>query len=143
MKLTIGQLARRAGVSIQALIHYEGKGILPPPARNHVNHRLYSPDAIGQVRFIKGAQSLGFTLAEIRGLLAVSQTPNLACRNVRTKLQEKIAALDEKMSVLAAMRRDLTKLAELCPEEAPVAECPVVESLRSNGSGRHVTKDCC
>ena len=119
---------------MQALIHYERKGVLPAPPRTDSNHRRYSPEAIRRVRFVKSAQALGFRLSEIKELLALTARRDATCNDIRDKVQQKIASIEEKMSALAAIRQDLAKLVERCPGEAPVSACPIVDSLASGGA---------
>ena len=66
--LTIGKVAERAGVNIDTLRYYERQAVIPPPERNGSNYRIYSQDTVPRVRFVKRAQELGFTLAEIKEL---------------------------------------------------------------------------
>ena len=69
MSLTVSKVAKAAGVNIQTLRYYERRGILPEPERSDAGYRLYEPETISRVRFIKHAQDFGFTLEEIRELL--------------------------------------------------------------------------
>ena len=68
--LKVGELADRAGVGVQTLHYYERIGLLPKPDRSDSNYRLYPVDALRRIQFIKQAQSLGFTLEEIKEILA-------------------------------------------------------------------------
>ena len=69
--LTRGELARRSGIGAETVRYYEQRGLLPKPPRSPSNYRLYPPDTLRRVRFIKGAQELGFTLREIKDLLGM------------------------------------------------------------------------
>ncbi len=70
-ELRIGEVAKRAGVTIDTLRYYEKVKLLPTPTRSSGGFRLFAPEHIERVRFIKQAQELGFSLGEIRGLLAI------------------------------------------------------------------------
>ena len=70
--ITIGAVARRAGVGIDTIRYYEREGLLPEPQRRASGYRDYGPDVVERLRFIRRAKDLGFTLEEIRELLALS-----------------------------------------------------------------------
>ena len=129
--LTIGKVAERAGVNIDTLRYYERQAVIPPPERNGSNYRVYSPDTVPRVRFVKRAQELGFTLAEIKELLDLRVSVEARCADVRYQALAKIEDLNGKIRSLQAMRRVLTKLAGECSGEGPVSECPILESLGS------------
>ena len=90
--LQIGEVAKRAGVSIDTLRYYEKVKLLPRPARSSGGFRLFAPEHIERVQFIKQAQDLGFSLEEIKDLLATSGAEE--CRKVRDPLQRKLMELD-------------------------------------------------
>jgi MerR family copper efflux transcriptional regulator len=71
--MTIGQLARRAGVGVQTIRYYERRRLLPPASRRESGYREFPPAALGRLRFIRRARELGFTLAEIADLLPASE----------------------------------------------------------------------
>jgi len=87
-ELRIGEIAKRAGVSIDALRYYERLKLLPRPRRSSGGFRLFAPEHIERVKFIKQAQDLGLSLDEIRGLLATGGADE--CRKVRDLLQRKL-----------------------------------------------------
>ena len=129
--LTIGKVAERAGVNIDTLRYYERQAVIPPPERNGSNYRIYSQDTVPRVRFVKRAQELGFTLAEIKELLDLRVSTEARCADVRDQALAKIEDLNGKIRSLQAMRRVLSKLAGECSGEGPVSECPILESLDS------------
>ncbi|MFQ5828448.1 MAG: heavy metal-responsive transcriptional regulator [Candidatus Methylomirabilia bacterium] len=104
-RLKIGELATRAGVGAKAIRFYERAGVLPPPARGANGYRLYARDAVDMLRFVKQAQGLGLTLAEIKEILAIRQGGRPPCRHVYQLLREKAAELDRKLMDLTALRR--------------------------------------
>ena len=106
-RLKIGELARPSDVSAKAIRFYEAAGVLPPPARGANGYRLYSGDAVALLRFVKQAQGLGLTLAEIKEIVAIRQGGRPPCRHVYHLLQEKAAELDRKLKDLVALRRRL------------------------------------
>jgi DNA-binding transcriptional MerR regulator len=105
LELRAGSIAKKAGVGVQTLHYYERIGLLPKPTRSAANYRLYSPDALRRVRFIKKAQALGFTLAEIKQILDLKSHGRAPCRKV-TELGEKhLQEIDARLSQLRAYRR--------------------------------------
>ena len=133
--LTIGSVAQQAGVNIETLRYYERKGVVPKPPRTSSNYRLYSEDTVRRVRFVKRAQELGFSLREIKELLALRATRGAKCQDVRRQALHKIEEMDEKILSLEAMKDVLRKLVKECAStSAPASDCPILESLDSNGT---------
>jgi MerR family copper efflux transcriptional regulator len=127
--LTIGTLAKAAQVNLQTIRYYEREGLLPEPPRRPSGYRMFSPESVRRVRFIKRAQELGFSLAEIKELLALRIDQERDSADVRTLAQGKIADIEQKIRTLQAMKKVLKKLAERCPGCGPTSECPILESL--------------
>lgn len=127
--LTIGELGERANVNIETLRYYERRGLLPPPRRSAANYRLFPPEAVKVVRFIKRAQELGFSLKEIEELLSLRAIPEAQCVDVRNLAQEKIRDIDTKIATLQAIRDVLATLLIECPGEAPIQQCPILETI--------------
>jgi len=90
--LRTGEVAAQAGVNVQTLRYYERRGLLKEPERRPSGYREYSPDAVLLIRFIKRAQELGFTLAEIEDLLRLRNDHSARCSEVRAAAQAKIEA---------------------------------------------------
>ena len=130
--LRTGELAEHGGVNLQTIRYYEREGLLATPPRSASGYRSYSADSVRRVRFIKRAQELGFSLAEIRELLAVRIDPKRNCSDVRRLAQAKIMAIDEKMQTLTRMRRVLAQLADACPGRGPSDDCPILETIESD-----------
>jgi len=131
---TIGQVAKQANVNIETLRYYERRGLIPRPRRTVANYRVYSSDNLRRVKFIKQAQGLGFSLQEIKKLLALRATPRARCADVRTYAAYKIEDIDEKIRSLARMRKTLERLIAECSGDGPVTQCPILESLDSESS---------
>jgi MerR family mercuric resistance operon transcriptional regulator len=131
--LTIGQVAQTAAVHIETLRYYERRGLLRRPPRSATNYRLYPEEAVRQVRFIKRAQELGFSLREIKELLALRTGRGAGCQNsVRERAIAKMNDIDEKIRTLQAMKRALRPLIEACGERAGDS-CPILDSLEAPG----------
>lgn len=127
--LTIGKVAERAGVKVDTLLYCERQGVIAPPERNGSNYRVYTQDAVLRVRFVKRAQELGFSLAEIKELLELRVSEQASCADVRGQAVAKVSDLDQKIRSLRAMRRVLSELADECSGEGPVSECPILDAL--------------
>ena len=128
-RLTIGELARRAGLGLSTVRFYERAGLAPTPTRSASNYRLYSDDAVTRLRFIRRAQQLGFTLDEIKGLLELRVSRRTPCAEVRLRAQAKIADIRERIRSLRQMSRALAKLADNCEAHSDGAGCPLLEYL--------------
>lgn len=126
--LQIGEVAKRAGVSIDTLRYYEKMKLLPKPMRSSGGFRLFAPEHIERVRFIKQAQELGFSLDEIKGVLATGGAEE--CRRVRDLLKRKLSDLDERLKAMRDFRRVLTRHLSACEVELQQhkdsACCPVL-----------------
>ena len=105
----IGSAAKKAGVGVQTLHYYERIGLLPKPGRSEANYRLYSADFVRRVTFIKKAQAVGFTLAEIKEILALKSHGRAPCRRV-TELGEKhLRDIDVRLAELRRYRHAVAR----------------------------------
>ncbi|MFV1978869.1 MAG: heavy metal-responsive transcriptional regulator, partial [Myxococcota bacterium] len=120
--MTIGKLAKRAGVGVETIRFYERKGLLPEPPRRYSGYREYPESAIDRVRFIRRAKELGFTLREVGELLELRIQPGTTCRQISDRATAKIADIEERIRSLEAMRTALAKLAADCPASGPTSE---------------------
>jgi len=131
---TISEVARQANVNIETLRYYERRGLIPKPHRTVSNYRIYSKENLQRVKFIKHAQTLGFSLSEIKRLLALRAAPRARCADVRTYAAQKIEDIDGKISSLARIRQTLEKLIAECSGDGPATRCPILECLDSEPS---------
>src|SRR5713226_1888187 len=127
--LTIGHLAREAGVNLETVRYYERQGLLAKPPRSASGYRLFPSDAARRLRFIRRAQELGFSLKEIRELLSLRVSRRTTSADIRTRAEAKIVDIEAKIKNLESMKKTLRKLTRVCDGCAPVAECPILESL--------------
>ncbi len=127
--LTIGALAGRAGVGVETVRFYERKGLLRRPPRPGTGFRVYPDDAVARIRFIRQAQTLGFTLQEIAGLLALRVTPGTDCAAVRTRAVAKRAIVETRLAELERIREALDRLIAACPGRGAVTSCTILETL--------------
>jgi len=129
--LTIGELAKLSNVVVGTLRYYERRGLIPKPLRTVSNYRMYSSENLRRVKFIKQAQGLGFSLKEIKELLALRAAPRAKCADVRNYATHKIEDIQERIRSLTRMCRSLEKLLRECSGDLPATECPILESLES------------
>ncbi len=129
--LKVGEVAKHAAVNLQTIHYYEREGLLPRPPRTASNYRVYSQGAVRRVRFIKRAQELGFTLRDIKELLALRAAPRICCADVRQQATAKLQDIEEKIGTLQGMRKALTKLIGECSGKGPITQCPILEALDS------------
>jgi MerR family mercuric resistance operon transcriptional regulator len=131
-RLTIGKVARAAGVNVETIRFYEREGILKQPARPLGGFRAYSPEAAGIVRFVKRAQALGFTLKETGELLALRNTTTMRCAEVRSRAEAKRAVIRERMKDLRRIDRALSTLVASCARKGGARCCPILDALGNN-----------
>lgn len=127
--LTIGHLAKQSGVNLETVRYYERRGLLPRPPRSAAGYRLFPTEAARRLKFIRRAQELGFSLTEIRELLSLRMSRTTTSAAIRARAEAKIADIEAKIRSLASMKKTLRKLTRVCDGCAPVAECPILESL--------------
>ncbi len=131
--LTIGHLAREAGINLETVRYYERRGLLPKPPRSASGYRLFPAEATRRLRFIRRAQELGFSLREIRELLSLRVSPRTSSAEIRRLAKSKIADVQSKIKSLESMEKTLRKLTKSCDGCGPITECPILESLDKGG----------
>ncbi len=127
--VTIGRMAREAGLAAETLRYYERIGLIRPVQRTAANYRLYDGHTEARLRFIRRAQNLGFSLAEVKDLLEISGSAAHDMAEVKALTEQKIAEIDLKISDLRRMRTALVQQAERCPGHGSVEDCPILASL--------------
>jgi MerR family mercuric resistance operon transcriptional regulator len=131
--LTTGQVARYAGVGIETVRFYERQGLLEEPTRRESGYRQYREDVVARLRFIKRAKELGFSLKEIKELLALRVDPDTTCAEVKSRAEAKIADIEEKIQALWRIKKALVKLTKACSGRGPTSECPILDALDKEG----------
>jgi MerR family transcriptional regulator, mercuric resistance operon regulatory protein len=129
-QLTIGRLAKAAGVNIETIRYYQRRGLVEEPAKPLGGHRRYAPAAAARVRFIKRAQQLGFTLEEVSGLLRLED--GQSCRETRVLAERKLASIEERIADLIRMRRMLKGLIAECAAGQRPRSCPIIATLAAS-----------
>ena len=127
--LTIGQLAKHAGVNVETIRYYERRALIPEPPRRASGYRQYSQDFVLRIRFIKRAQELGFSLKEIKDLLALRIESVSVCSDVKAQAELKLADIEAKIQLLQRMKETLSELVKACEENQLTGECPILKTL--------------
>ncbi len=125
--LGIGQLAKRGGVGIDTVRYYERNGLLAPRTRLASGYRRYGDIELARLRFIRRAQGLGFTLKEIKQLLALSAQRDVG--RVKRSAQAKLVDVEARIAALERVRDGLATLIEACPGHGRAAYCPILRAL--------------
>ena len=127
--ITIGAVAHRAGVGIDTIRYYEREGLLPEPRRRASGYRDYGPDVVERLRFIRRAKDLGFTLEEIRELLALSTDRERGVKTVKQRAEARLGEVEQRIRELQRMKRGLRQLIDACPGHGPLEHCPILRAL--------------
>lgn len=127
--MQIGQLARRAGVPIDTVRYYERQGILPAPGRQPSGYRTYAAEDVARLQFVRRAKGLGFSLAEVRELLALSGRPADDMAGLKAAASAKLRDVEHKIAELERVRDGLESLTTACPGHGALARCPILAAL--------------
>ncbi len=130
---SIGQVAKQSGVSVETVRYYEKEGLLEVPERKESGYRQFKGDTIARLSFIQQAKKLGFSLKEIGELLSITSDANTVCNDVKQLSQDKLVDIEKKIKMLQQMRKSLKKLIDVCPGQAPINDCPILDALQKKG----------
>ena len=133
--LTIGQVAEEAGVGVETVRFYQRTGLIEKPPRQGTRRRRYPPQTITRIRFIRGAQNLGFSLREIEDLMSLRIAPGASKADVKARAEAKVAEIEVKMRDLQRMRDTLLKLIGACEGTGPLDDCPILDAFDHGASG--------
>ena len=124
----IGALSQQSGVSIETIRYYERVGVMPPPPRNHSGYRLYDDSHIRRLWFVRRSRQLGFSLEEIRGLLALVDDNSYTCAQVQALTLDHLKTTRRKIADLKKIEIVLDDMAAQC-DGGLVPDCPVIDRL--------------
>lgn len=127
--LTIGQVARKAGVGVETVRFYEREGLLEEPERRASGYRQFGEDVVARLGFIRRAKELGFKLSEINDLLSLRLDPAGSRGDVKRRAEAKIADIDGRIQSLKRMRKALAKLTTKCSGHGTTSGCPILEAM--------------
>ena len=134
-QLFIGELARQIGINPKTVRYYEDINLLPKSKRGENNYRIYSKDTLNRLIFIKKAQSLGFTLREIKEILSLRERGLKPCSHVRDLSKQRIADIEQKITELTTLRHELKKLEDewttmqIVEDDIAGGICPQIEKV--------------
>ncbi|MBL8298094.1 MAG: heavy metal-responsive transcriptional regulator [Rhodanobacteraceae bacterium] len=129
---SIGELARRAGVAIDTVRYYERGQLLSPASRLASGYRRYSEAELKRLHFIRRAKALGFTLEDIRSLLTLSESADVA--QVKRTATAKLVDVDQRIAELMRIRQGLHALITACPGQGRAEACPILNALNQADS---------
>ena len=128
--IKIGAVAKKSGVPIKTIRYYEELGLLKSSGRTEGRYRLFNPDIFPRLSFIKRAQSLGMSLAEIKEFLDIHDQGKLPCEHVKVRLEEKISAINQQIQQLQTLKLELEYLLSGSSTITAISEqtiCPIIE----------------
>ncbi|MDX8389723.1 MAG: heavy metal-responsive transcriptional regulator [Mariprofundaceae bacterium] len=129
--MKIGELSKRATVSIDTIRYYERRQLLPLPERTLSGYRDYSESDVKRLLFVIHAKELGFTLEEIRDLLSL-RTGQADCSQVKIIAESKASEITSRIESLSRIKSVLIELAEKCKQQGGGEDCPILKSLEDN-----------
>ena len=127
--LTIGKLAKQAGLTIDTVRFYERRGLIKEPQRTKSNYRIYPEEDVARLTFIKKAKELGFSLNEIKELLFIQHDPDASKVDVKNQIDAKILDIRCRINDLTRILNALEHLSGVCDGHGPVSDCPILEAL--------------
>lgn len=125
--VSIGEVSKRAGVTVQAIRFYERRGLIPKAPRKESGYRQFSPEIVKRIEFIKKAKLLGFTLKEVGQFLALADGVATDCREIQDFTTEKITEIEQKIRQLGSLKDVLVEGVRRCPGEGPISACPIID----------------
>ncbi len=126
--MRIGELAKATGTKAETIRYYEREGILPAADRTDNNYRDYSDEHLAALTFVRRARKLGFNMAQVRELLALSDHDEKPCEDVDQLVQQQLQEVERKIADLNLLRTELSQMARSCQGEV-IGDCRIVESL--------------
>lgn len=130
--MKIGELAKRCEVNIDTIRYYERQGLLPEPDRLASGYRRYRASDLERLRFVRRAKALGFTLDEIRELLALSDHRDDDMGELKAAAEAKLGDIEARLAELTRIRDGLRTLVDACPGHGALVACPILNALASD-----------
>ncbi len=126
--MRIGELAKATGTKAETIRYYEREGILPVADRTDSNYRDYSDEHLAALTFVRRARQLGFSMAQVRELLALSDQDDKPCEDVDKFVHRQLVEVKRKIADLTALHEDMEQMLRSCQADR-IGECRIVESL--------------
>ena len=133
----IGELGKRTGTKVVTVRYYEQVGLLPVPSRTVGNYRTYSNEHVRRLQFIRRCRNLGFTLDQIRDLLRLSSRKDEECAEVDRITAHHLIEIEQKISDLKRLARELRRLNNCCQDKGIIADCRIIEALSPGTERSH------
>ena len=127
--MTIGKVAKLAGVGVETIRFYEPEGLLNKPKRRQSGYRVFTSEVVARIRFIKKAKQLGFSLREVRELLFLRVDSRATAADLKKRVDGKISEIDDRLQDLKRMRAGLVRLSKAYTGKGPVGDCPLLDAL--------------
>jgi len=134
--MPIGALSDATGVKVPTIRFYEQIGLLPAPLRTESNRRSYGQPHLQRLRFIRHARDLGFSVEDIRELLAMTAQPQASCDGADSIARRHLGEVERRIAQLQSLRRELQRMIGEC-SHGRIADCRVIESLADHGQCLH------
>jgi DNA-binding transcriptional MerR regulator len=128
-RLSIGALAKAAGVKVVTVRYYENVKLMPQPPRTGGNYRAYKPEHLHRLRFIRRCRDLGFTLDHVRELLRLSLQGKHDCSGVDQITAKHLKDIERKIADLKSLAAELRRINRRCPGNQTIADCRILEAL--------------
>lgn len=138
--MKIGELATITGCQVETIRYYEREGLLPAPQRSEGNYRLYLPEHVERLTFIRNCRTLDMTLDEIRELLSLRGRPAENCEAINTLIDEHIEHVNARIASLQSLQGQLVELRNSCLADQQSSPCEIIRQL-STSDTLHAGKD--
>lgn len=129
--LSIGQVAKRCGLTVETIRFYEKLGLILEPQRTESGYRQYPEDAVARLQFIQRSKELGFSLKEIEELLLLKESPDTSSHDIKSHAEAKIQDINQKIYDLEQMKTSLARLTRSCQGKGPAQECEILAALET------------
>tara|TARA_B100001105_G_scaffold160590_1_gene129212 strand:+ start:947 stop:1396 length:450 start_codon:yes stop_codon:yes gene_type:complete len=126
--LSIGSLSQQSGVNIETIRYYEKIGVMPKPERSAGGYRVYGPEHVKRLHFVRRGRELGFSLDELRGLLRLVDGHSYTCAEVHALTIEHLEDIRQKIADLKRLEHVMSDMAASCTRDQ-IPECPVIDAL--------------
>jgi MerR family mercuric resistance operon transcriptional regulator len=129
--MKIGEVARRTGLTVEAIRFYERQGLIEEPPRSRSRYRDYPEEVVSRLDFIQRSKELGFSLREVGELLALRDRPDARSSDVKERAGAKVREIERKIRALRGMKTSLSRLARACDGEGPTRACAILTAIET------------
>jgi len=129
--MKIGKLSALTGFSVQAIRYYEKEGLIESPSRTEGNFRLYHPEDIKNLEFVKHCRNLDMTLKEIKQMLEIRQFSERSCESINTMIDSHLIAVSKRIDELCSLKETLSEMQQSCHSGSAVEACGILKSLET------------